>query len=801
MGIPGRILGRAAAALVLWLAAGVALAQEGVRVESIEFEGNRRYSTENLRYSMRTQAGKPLDRDLLNRDITMLRSFFDRVSLKEESVPGGVRLRFQVVENPLVAQVLFVGHHAFAEADLRALVWTKTGYPLASFQLENDVRLLERKYRDAGHHFVEVRAESLEEEGARRILFRIVEGPEVQVDAVRFEGLRRFPVKRALDALALRPSGFLAPRIFVERRLEEDRVALARALRGEGFLEGRVWLRGTAFSEDREEATITWAVEEGEPWTLGEVQVTGGSTLPERDLVVEGASDLVPGQPWLQKDVDRAVRRMEDEARRQGFADVRVDVEPLPRPEGRVQDLRFVVVEGRRITVRFVEVSGNALTRDKVVLREFTVVPGEPLDSNAVTKSVRRTLDTQYFTSVVPVIRDTDAPDRKDVEIKVEENPRTSQFRLGFGISSDTGFFGNVSLTFRNFDIADPPERLSDFAEGRAFKGAGQTLALVAQPGSEVSTYRIAFTEPWFLDRPISLGFDLYASRNSVFTYHENRLGASVAAVRRWLVPGRDLDDAYTLGVRPRVESVDISDIEDDAAPNAYAIEGRNGIRALALELGWTRVDQETAERGWKMGATSEILGGPLGGDFDVWKNSGEVVRVFTLWRDDDERAHTLKFRAAAATAWGFEGVETPLVERWFAGGQSGPGAIRGFAYGGVGPHGVGNPRTSPARVARSIEENSGEPMGGEALLAGGVEYGFPIFQDVLRGDVFLDAGTLGNNTGDLRRDWRSSVGFGIGIKVPFFGPVPLKFDFGFPVRKVGGDETQVLSFEFSRFF
>jgi len=799
--ILGRPLGRAAAALVLLAAAGLARAQEGVRVESIDFEGNRRYSTENLRYSMRTKAGKPLDRELLNRDIAMLRAFFETLSLKEEPVPGGVRLLFQVVENPLVAQVLFVGNREYAEADLRAVVETRSGYPLASYRLENDVRLLERKYREAGFHWVEVRGEVLDEEGAKKVLFRIVEGPGVEVDEVRFEGMRQVPLRRALDALALRPSRFLSPRTFVERRLEEDRVALARAVRDQGFLESRVWLRGVAFGAGRDEAVITWAVEEGEPWTLGEVQVTGGGTIPDRGLVVEGSQDLVPGQRWLQADVDRAVRRMEEEARRQGFADARVEVEPLPRPQGRVQDLRLVVAEGRRITVRFVEVSGNALTRDKVVLREFTVAPGEPLDQGAVAKSVRRTLDTQYFTSVVSLTRDTDSPDRRDLEIKVEENPRTSQFRVGFGLSSDTGLFGNLSLTFRNFDVADPPERLSDFAEGRAFKGAGQTLALVAQPGSEISSYRVAFTEPWFLDRPISLGFDVYATKSSLFTYHEGRTGASVAAVRRWLLPGRDLDDLVTAGLRPRIESVDIGSIQPDAAPNAFALDGRSGIRALALDLGWSRVDQETAERGWRLSGTTELLGGPLGGDFDTWKNSAEAIRVFTLFRDADERAHTLRFRAAAATAWGFDGTTTPLVERWFAGGQSGVGALRGFRYGGVGPHGEGDPRKDPAGVARSIADNSGQPMGGEALLGGGAEYGFPLFADVLRGAVFLDAGNLGNNTSDLRRDWRASAGLGLGIRVPYFGPVPLRFDFGFPLRTVGGDEKQVLSFEFSRFF
>lgn len=796
------ILRGVAAAAVLLLCAAAALAQESVRVESIRFEGNRRYSEANLKYSMRTKEGKPLDRELLARDLSLLRGFFDEISLKEESLPGAVRLVFVVKENPVVARVWFLGNEEFDEAELKPLVDTRTGYPLASYRLENDVRVLERKYRDAGFHFVEVKGETIEEEGAKKVVFRIVEGPEVEVEEVRFEGLRTLEPGRLMQVMALRPSGFLSPRPFVERRIEEDRVALARYCRDQGLLDSRVWFKSVSFDDDREEATLVFAVEEGEPWTLGEVQVVGGETLAEREGILALAADLVPGQRWIRADAERVVRRMEDEARRQGFSEVRIELEPIPRAEGRVQDLRIAVVEGRRSTLRFIEVSGNTVTRDKVVLREFTVAPGEPLDSGAVAKSVRRALDTQYFTSVVPVTKDTDQADRKDVEIRVEENPRTSQFRIGFGISSDTGLFATVSLTFRNFDIGDVPSTLGEIGEGRAFKGAGQTLQITAMPGTDYSSYRLAFTEPWFMDQPLSTGFDVYATKSSLFNYDEERVGGSVFLERRWLLAGKDLDDLYTLGLRPRIESITVEDVDEDAPPNAWALEGQNGVHSLALEFGWRRLDQElVAERGWKVTATTEFMGGPLGADFDVFKNSAEVVRVITLFKDADERAHTMRFRAGAGLAWGYDDEETPLVERWFAGGASGLGSVRGYEYGGLGPHGVGNPETQPNRVRNSIEDNRGEPMGGEALLVGSVEYGFPLWSDVLRGAFFVDAGNLQNSTGSLTEDWRVAVGFGLLVKVPFFGQVPLRFDFGFPVVTVDGDDEQVLSFEFSRFF
>jgi outer membrane protein insertion porin family len=268
-------------------------------------------------------------------------------------------------------------------------------------------------------------------------------------------------------------------------------------------------------------------------------------------------------------------------------------------------------------------------------------------------------------------------------------------------------------------------------------------------------------------------------------------------------VTGAEMDDLYTLSFRPRIERIEISDVDADAAPNVFDIEGSNGARALEVEFAWDRVDQEHGtESGWRASLTTELVGGPLGGDFDVWKNVVQATRVITLWRDSDDRAHTLRFRMGAGVATPLEGSgKVPIVERFFAGGSTGLGALRGFDYAGIGPRGEGDPSINPGAVRRSRLLNEGDPMGGEAVATGTIEYGIPLVADVMRGAVFVDAGTLSTNTGGLRRDYRVAAGFGIQIKVPFFGQIPLRFDFGFPIHKERGDERRVISFEFSSFF
>jgi outer membrane protein insertion porin family len=327
-------------------------------------------------------------------------------------------------------------------------------------------------------------------------------------------------------------------------------------------------------------------------------------------------------------------------------------------------------------------------------------------------------------------------------------------------------------------------------------------MALVLQPGTEISEYKLAFTEPWMFDRRLLGGFDLYAYENQLFAYDENRKGIELRVEKRWLVVGDELDDLFSAGIRPRFEGIEVSNVDSSGPPNAFTLEGRHQVRGLNLDVGWRRIDRDTqTERGARVGLHSELAGGPLGGDFDFWKNTVDISRVFTLWRDDDERAHTLTFRAGGGAAMSLEdGVKVPLIERLLAGGGQGTGSVRGFSFGGVGPHGRGNPFRRPWKVRQNIEDNFGEPMGGDAMAAGSVEYGFPLFSDVLRGDVFLDAGNAAFNTGALRHDWRVAAGFGVSIRIPFF-PIPLRFDFGWPIQSEEGDDERLLSFEIDLYF
>lgn len=846
-------------------AVGRAFAQAGVEVREIDFEGNRRYDEDTLRLALRTKIGQKLDRALLQEDINTLYGFFDTVELEEEQTPEGVVLRFVVTENPVVRAVRFAGLGSLSETEVSAVVETRKGRPLASFRVENDARKIVRLYRQKGFHFVEVESEVADAVDGKDVLFVIREGPQVSVDEIVFEGNTAVARADLLDHMATSEGGFLGlgASDFVEETLRLDLLTLRNYYRAEGWLDASVDLVDLAFSEDREDVVIRIAVTEGPVYQVGQIVLKGTESYPGGADALMELVRLNPGQRQRQEDVSRTIDALETAYREEGYFAVRVVSEPQLPSEGHTVDMVFTVEEQAKVRVRNLDLLGNTVTKDKVLRREISVTPGGILNQNEIDKSVNRLRSLRYFNGVRALVKEIEEggdPNERDVVFEVDDGARTGSLRFAAGASSDLGFIGSITVTKRNFDWKDTPERFGDIFTGRAFVGAGQTMTLELAPGSDFSSYRLAFTEPWLFDKPITFGWDLFLSKFSRYNYDSNRKGINFDLGRRWTFPGKKLDTVLGLTGTTRIENQDVSGIDRDAASTAFLAEESLSLIAERLALRVDRIDNSAdPTTGWYAQASTEV---GFAGDVQLWKNALEAKRYWVLLRDDEERDHVISVGGTFGYAQPLGSSEeadpnlfdedfVPIYERYRAGGSS---TVRGFEYGSAGPHGEGDPRFAPrkgetakgrkrdirlAETALSVLDNDGEPLGGDVLLTASVEYQFPLYEDLLRGVLFLDSGMVRDDFGnahgldegevtDLQRrlaaagskrerrlarqiqyddgpsffsNMRVAWGFGFRIKLPIFGQQPIALDFGFPIRSEGGDDEQVLSFSIARDF
>ena len=337
-------------------------------------------------------------------------------------------------------------------------------------------------------------------------------------------------------------------------------------------------------------------------------------------------------------------------------------------------------------------------------------------------------------------------------------------------VSSDAGVVGTIRLTQRNFDLLDFPDSFDELIRGRAFRGAGQTFNLAIQPGTEISTYLLSVTEP-------SLFESAYAATGSVFfrnrlfrDFDERRFGGGFRLARRF-------GTRWTGGVSARVESIELTDIDDDAAVDVFAVEDQNILTAIGFDLQRTTVDNRFRPTKGTRTELAVVRYGPFGGDFEFTRLTAEHSAFLTVDEDDFGRKTVLELRVSSG--WIPEKNESPVYERFYLGGRN----LRGFEFRGIGPLGIRNDT--------GVEGD--DHVGGDFSFFAGAEIQRPLWEDIIAGVVFVDTGTL-NNAVSLG-DYRVSVGVGVRLFLPQFGQAPLAFDFGFPIVKEDGDEEQLFSF------
>jgi outer membrane protein insertion porin family len=348
------------------------------------------------------------------------------------------------------------------------------------------------------------------------------------------------------------------------------------------------------------------------------------------------------------------------------------------------------------------------------------------------------------------------------IDIDPQET-QTGRLMFGVGVNSDAGLVGNVTVDEQNFDWRNPPSSWEDVMEGRAWRGAGERFRLELVPGTQVQRYMITYQDPYLNDQPISFGLSGFYYQRIYTEWTENRVGGSVSL-------GYQFTHDLTGTVRFQGQDVTIGHPEFPV-PDLLEVLGRNPLYTFSASLQHdTRDNPFMATEGHLISAS---IGENLGA-FQYPNASVEFSQFFKIFqRADRSGNHVLNLDLRA----GYTGDNTPIFERFYAGGFS---SIRGFAFRGVTPR----------------DPVFGMGVGGDFQLLATAQYMFPITaDDMLKGVVFVDAGTVEPTITQWTQQVRVAPGFGLRISIPMMGPAPIALDFAFPLNQQPGDVTQVFSF------
>ncbi len=517
---------RALLLLVLVTSAGAALAQTSDTIDQIRVIGNRRIPKETILARMFTHPGDTYDPISIERDFNSLwnTGYFEDLRLEREDSEHGVILDVFVREKPTIRDIVYKGNNSVTNSDiLDAFKKEKVGLSVESqydpTRIKHAENVIKELLATHGHQFATVKTDVKTVPPASvQVTFNIKEGPVVKVGKITFVGdqhLKALYLRRAMKNL--KPIGIpysivfedIFPQTYDSSKLEEDTERVRQAYRDKGYANAAVEQPKTQI---RDEGGLNWftfrpnngkridismTIEEGERYRLGAITFTGNKQI--NNLKALRATFPIKDGEWFSAtEVSKGLDNLKKAYGGLGYINFGAIPKITYDDQKKTVSMNIDIDEGKQFFVSRIEFTGNTITRDKVIRRELMLDEGSVYNSQLWEYSLLRLNQLEYF-EPLKVDQDSEAhqdPDNGTVELllKVKEKGKNS-IGLNGGVSGYSGAFLGLNYSTNNF------------------LGLGETLSLQANLGSISRTFLFGFTQPYFRNRPINIGFQVFNNK------------------------------------------------------------------------------------------------------------------------------------------------------------------------------------------------------------------------------------------------------------------------------------------------
>ncbi len=742
--------------------AGTQVAQvfSGGTIRDIRVEGTQRIEPSTVRSYLTVQPGDRFDPAKIDESLKALfaTGLFADIQLKRE----GDSLVVAVQENPIINRIAFEGNRRIETEQLEKEIQLRPRVVYTRTRVQSDVQRILDIYRRQGRFAATVEPKVIKLDQNRvDLVFEIGEGARTGVRAINFVGNERFSAGTLRENIQTRETAwwrFLTSEdSYDPDRVNYDRELLRRFYLKEGYADFRVVSAVAELTPEKEDFIITFTVEEGERYKFGKVDIKSNLKALDPEQL-RGTLLTKEGNWYNAQEVEDTINKLTNAVGDLQYAFVDVRPQITRNRDTQTIDITYEINEGPRVFVERIDITGNVRTLDKVIRREMLVAEGDPFSATKLKRSEQRIKDLDFFERVQVTSQEGSAPDRSVVAVDIQEKS-TGEIAVGAGYSTTDGPLADFSIRERNL------------------LGKGQDLRFGATVSKRRQEYDISFTEPYFLDRDLSAGFDLFrVTRNyqNEASYNEKNNGFALRM-------GYPLSDRLRQRLYYQLQGTTISNVPTAASIYVQEQVGSRVTSLVGQEITYdARNSRLDPTEGFFVRVQTDAAG--LGGAARYLRTKiggGVYIPVFSNdW--------VLSTSAEIGYIVGL-GKDVALNDRFFIGGDT----LRGFRTAGIGPRDL---RTSDA-------------LGGKEYARGSVEMSFPLGlpEDFgIKGYGFTDVGTLAKSgiSGDPKvadeRSLRLSVGTGVSWKSPFG---PIRVDFAIPILKESYDRKEIFRFSFGTRF
>lgn len=801
-------------ALLAVLGAPAARAQTAQTIEAILVEGASRLSQDAFLHLLTIKAGEPLDEARVRADFRRLweRKLFDDLSVESRRGERGVVLIFHVVERPLLNSVEFSDVKVLTRTQMEDRlkergVELKIGQPVDYAAVKKAEDLIRNALGEKGYLDAQVTSELQEVSPATRaVRFEIKTGVKTRIRSIDFTGNRIYSDRQLRRALrhtrehtwwrALKGGTTYHPLLF-----DQDLENVRQMYLDRGYIDVQLKPAIVEVEEGRPRKkehkrrkwlSLTVPLEEGRSYTVKSVRTDGNTVYTEQELLAR--IPLKPGMVYSGSLMQAGTSAIEFDYGERGYFYVSTNPR-LKRNEDGTVDITLRVDEDQRYFINRIEFAGNTTTRDKVLRRELQVNEEEVFDLKRFRIGVRRINQLGYWQlTEEPQIQPLEGEAKVDISVRGREESR-NEIQIGGGYSGVDGGFFTASYATRNF------------------LGLGEILTTSIQVGGRSDRYNIAFEEPYFLGRPVALGFSIFR-RDTEFVDFTRR-GSGLSATL-----GRRIANFQVVRATYLLEDLEIQ--EDDASADEASRTVTSSL--IPMYVLNTVNNPFRPSRGFELRLSAEYAGGILGGDNFFVKPLVETTGYVRALKRTFFALH-------GEVGWveRFGNGFLPLSERFFLGGElRGPRVFETRSISPIGyrafdgtndcvldapdPLNSGDARFFTTSTTVSVDPVTGVPTtttelvpsfvecGGNKYFLTQFEYVMPVGQP-LEVALFFDAGNAFLDDAGLSL---SDLKMSTGIEARFFLPVfqfPLRLIYGIILDPEEGEDSSSFQFSIGRSF
>jgi outer membrane protein insertion porin family len=744
------------------------------RVQQIRIEGSQRIEPDTIRSYLTLKVGDNFDPVEIDKSLKTLfaTGLFADVTIGRQ----GGDLMVRVVENPIINRIAFEGNSKLEdktlldEAQLRPrVVYTRT-------KVQNDVKRILDLYRRNGRFAATIEPKVIQLPQNRvDLVFEIHEGSRTGISRITFIGNKQFSdgnLRGAIQTVESRWYRFLSSDdSYDPDRVTYDRELLRRFYLKNGYADFKVLSAVAELAPDQSSFYLTFTIDEGERYKFGKIDIS--TTLKNLDVdTLRSQLQTEDGEWYDAEKIDDTIKRLTDEVGNLGYAFVEVEAVVKRDRQSRSIGLTYEIREGPKVFVERIDIVGNVRTLDKVIRREFRLVEGDAFNTAKLRRSQQRIRNLGFFKKVDVNNVAGSSPDKTVVQVNVEEQS-TGELTVGAGYSTSESVIGEVTLRERNL------------------LGKGQDLRVSTTLSTVRQQYDLSFTEPYFLDRNVAAGMDVFHIQRNLITTSNYEFSSTGGRPRF----GYQLTEHLRQTLSYTIRDDNVYNVQPTASRFIQDQAGDFTSSIISQDLSWDRLDNRLEPTsGWLASIGTDYAG--LGGDI-------KYVRLrprFAFFVPISAPEFVFGVRGELGYIQGLGqtfGNGTPdqnirINDRFFPGGGNFPG----FALGGVGPRdavtgdALGGRRYYVVTVEETIPLGLPKELGitGRVFTAAGLstDSGLP--------KVDGSGNPLVTDTGNLR----ASAGVGFSWKSPFG---PIRIDLATPYLKEPGDKKELFRFGFGTQF